>query len=50
LLIVTGIQSLPVCDYADDAAALLAENSLERFTPTLSAEKAAAATAQGLLL
>jgi hypothetical protein len=35
---------------ADVASALLVESSLERFTLTVSAEKAAAATPQGLLL
>jgi hypothetical protein len=46
----TGIRfSLFVID-ADGAAAFLAESSLERFTLAVSAEKAAAATPQGLLL
>jgi hypothetical protein len=50
LRIVTGIRFSLFAVDADGPAALLIESSLERFTLAVSAEKAAAATPQGLLL
>jgi hypothetical protein len=44
------MHSVSPCFDADGASAFLAESSLERFTLTVSAEKAAAATPHALLL